>query len=335
MILGPRFGDYHAGYRFAQLSVDLVDKLGAERFKTRVYCIFGELASPWLRHIRESDPFFRRACETALKSGDLIFGSFAWRARAKTRLACGDPLAEVQQEAETGLAFARKAQFGLAIELISSLLRLIRLLRGQTPSFASFNDHEFDETDYERQLEGQPELLHALHRYCDYKLFARFYAEDYASALVAAAKAESMSEHKIPSIDYAEYHFYAALANAAIFASSSVDEKTRHFDALVVHHRQLSLWAEDCPANFLTEWRSWAPRLRAWKAENWTRNAITKRQFDPLGTTASSRTKAWRTSWLHVFTQIEDLRPLVMRICKMRGPAIFVGVQMARFVSWT
>ena len=252
MILGPRFGDYHAGYRFAQLSVDLVDKLGAERFKTRVYCIFGELASPWLRHIRESDPFFRRACETALKSGDLIFGSFAWRARAKTRLACGDPLAEVQQEAETGLAFARKAQFGLAIELISSLLRLIRLLRGQTPSFASFNDHEFDETDYERRLEGQPELLHALHRYCDYKLFARFYAEDYASALVAAAKAESMSEHKIPSIDYAEYHFYAALANAAIFASSSVDEKTRHFDALVVHHRQLSCWAEDCPANFLT-----------------------------------------------------------------------------------
>jgi len=252
MILGPRFGDYHAGYRFAQLSVDLVDKLGAERFKTRVYCIFGELAIPWLRHIRESDPFFRRACEMALKSGDLTFASFAWRARVATRLACGDPLAEVQQEAETGLAFARKAQFGLAIELISSLLRLIRLLRGQTPSFASFNDHEFDETDYERQLEGQPELLHALHRYWDVKLCARFYAEDYASALVAAAKAESISENKIPAIDYAEYHFYAALAHAAIFASSSVDEKTRHFGALVDHHRQLSLWAEDCPANFLT-----------------------------------------------------------------------------------
>jgi predicted ATPase/signal transduction histidine kinase/GAF domain-containing protein len=252
LILGPRFGDYHAGYRFAQLSVDLVDKLGAERFKTRVYSYFGTLVSPWLRHIRESYAFSHRACEAALKTGDLTWASFAWRARVATRLACGDPLAEVQREAETGLAFARKVQFGLAIELISSLLRVTRLLRGQTPSFASFNDHEFDETDYERQLEGQPELLHALYRYWDLKLVARFYAEDYASALVAAAKAESMSEHKIPAFDYAEYHFYAALTHAALFASSSVDEKTRHFDALVVHHRQLSLWTEDCPANFLT-----------------------------------------------------------------------------------
>ena len=252
LILGRRFGDYHAGYRFAQLSVDLVDKLGAERFKTRVYSYFGSLVSPWLRHIRESYAFSRRACEAALKTGDLTWASFAWRARVLTRLSCGDPLAEVQQEAETGLAFARKVQFGLVIELISQLLRVIRLLRGLTPSFASFNDREFDETDYERQLEEQPELLNALYRSWDLKLFARFYAEDYASALAAAAKAESMSEHKIPTFDYAEYHFYAALAHAALFSSSSVDEKKRHFDALVDHHTQLSLWAEDCPANFLT-----------------------------------------------------------------------------------
>ena len=252
IVLGPRFGDYRTGYRFGQLSVDLVDKLGLERFKTRVYCTFGIVVTPWLRHIRESYAFARRACEVGLQGGDLTWSSYAWWARVAIRLGCGDPLAEVQQEAETGLAFARKVQFGQAIELISSLLRVIRLLRGQTPSFASFNDHEFDETDYERQREGRPVFRGTLSKYLILKLFARFYAEDYASALVAAAKAESMSEHKLPDFVYAEYHFYAALAHAAIFASSSVDEKTRHFDALVDHHRQLSLWAEDCPANFLT-----------------------------------------------------------------------------------
>jgi hypothetical protein len=69
---------------------------------------------------------------------------------------------------------------------------------------------------------------------------------------VAAAKAESMSEHKVPAFHHAEHHFHAALTHAALFASSSVDEKTRHFDALVDHHRQLSLWSKDCPANLLT-----------------------------------------------------------------------------------
>ena len=58
------------------------------------------------------------------------------------------------------------------------------------------------------------------------------------------------------------------------------------------------------------ERRSWAPRLRVWKAENWTRSAFTKRRFDPLERTASARTKAWRTSWLHDFTQIEGIETI-------------------------
>ena len=112
IILGPRFGDYRTGYRFGQLSVDLVDKLGLERFKTRVYSTFGIVVTPWLRHIRESYAFARRACEVGLQGGDLTWSSYAWWARVAIRLGCGDPLAEVQHEAETGLAFARKVQFG-------------------------------------------------------------------------------------------------------------------------------------------------------------------------------------------------------------------------------
>ena len=55
-------------------------------------------------------------------------------------LAAGDPLAEVQREAENGLEFAQKVRFGLVIDIITVQLGLIRTLRGLTPTFGSFND---------------------------------------------------------------------------------------------------------------------------------------------------------------------------------------------------
>jgi hypothetical protein len=92
--------------------------------------------------------------------------------------------------------------------------------------------------------------VHATFRYWIRKLQARFYAEDYASALGAASKAQSLSGATPPSFESAEYHFYAALSHAACAASSSADERSLHFEAIVAHHSQLALWAENCPANF-------------------------------------------------------------------------------------
>ena len=250
-VLGPRFGDYRTGYKFGQLSIDLIDKAGLNRFKTSVFAAFAQVGSFWGRPIRESYALARRASEVALEGGDLTYSSYAWFTRVTDRLACGDPLDEVQAEAERGLAFTRKAQFKLAINLIEMQLRIIRVLRGLTPNFGSFNDNEFDEARHELYLEENPLLGHATLRYWALKLQARFYAEDYASAVAATVKAESMAELKVPSFETAEYYFYAALSRAGSFATSSIDQNPQQFSALIAHHRQLVLWAEDCPANFL------------------------------------------------------------------------------------
>ena len=48
-------------------------------------------------------------------------------------LAAGNPLAE-RYEAEHGLEFVRKVRFGVVIDLIAALQRLICTLRGLTPT---------------------------------------------------------------------------------------------------------------------------------------------------------------------------------------------------------
>jgi PAS domain S-box-containing protein len=50
--------------------------------------------------------------------------------------------------------------------------------------------------------------------------------------------------------DTAEYHFYGALSQAASCDAAPAGERRSHLEALVAHHRQLEIWAANCPENF-------------------------------------------------------------------------------------
>jgi PAS domain S-box-containing protein len=48
----------------------------------------------------------------------------------------------------------------------------------------------------------------------------------------------------------AEYHFYSAMSRAAYSDSAPTGERQQHLDAIAAHHKQLKVWAENCPENF-------------------------------------------------------------------------------------
>jgi hypothetical protein len=141
----------------------------------------------------------------------------------------------VQRETENGLEFARKAKFGYVVDLIIGQLRLIRTLRGLTPSLSSLNDAEFDEG--RQHLEADPHLVFATCWYWIRKLQAHFYAGDYASALAAASKAAPLLQTP-GHFEPAEYHFYDALARAAHYDSASSEEQARCREAIAAHYEQ-------------------------------------------------------------------------------------------------
>jgi hypothetical protein len=84
-------------------------------------------------------------------------------------------------------------------------------LRGLTPEFGSFNDQRFDESRFEHNLQSDPRLALPECWYWIRKLQARVYANDYASALDAASKAQKLLWTSPSFFEMAEYHFYGAL----------------------------------------------------------------------------------------------------------------------------
>jgi PAS domain S-box-containing protein len=249
MIAGPQFGDYKVGFRFGRLGYELIEKHGLKRFQARTYMLFGSHVMPWTKHVRACRDLVQRAFEAANKIGDLCFAAYSCNNLNTNLVAAGDPLPEVQREAENGLQFAQKARFGLVIDIITPQLGLIRTLRGLTPKFGSFDDGQFDELRFERHLASDPAALPE----CFYwvrKLQARFFARDYPSAIEASLRAQQLLWTAPSNFEMAEYHFYGALSRAASFDSAFPDCQRQHLEALAAHHRQLEVWAENCPENF-------------------------------------------------------------------------------------
>ena len=189
---------------------------------------FGNFVLPWTRHVRAGRDLVRRAFEAANKIGDLTYAAYCGNHLTTNLLAAGDPLAEVQREAEHGLAFAQKARFGFVIDIIATQLGLIRTLRGLTPTFGSFDDEQFDELRIERRFSENPDLALAECWYWIRKLQARFFAGDYASAIEASSRAQRLLWTSPSHFETAEYHFYGALSRAASCDSAPAGERQQH-----------------------------------------------------------------------------------------------------------
>ena len=249
-ICGPHFGNYKAGFRFGRLGYELVEQCGLKRFQARSYLWFGQLVMPWTKHVQACRDLIRRAFEAANKVGDLTVAAYSCGALNTNLLAAGDPLPDVQSEAEHGLVFARKARFGIVIDIITAQLGLIRTLRGLTQKFGSFDDGQFDELQFESHLASDSVLALPECWYWIRKLQARFFTGDYTSAVDSAMRARQLLWTSPSLFDTAEYHFYTALSHAGSCDSAFPDQQRQHLEALAMHHGQLEIWAENCPENF-------------------------------------------------------------------------------------
>jgi PAS domain S-box-containing protein len=247
---GPCFGDYEAGYRFGRLGYELVEQRGLKRYQPATYMVFGGVVLPWAKHVREGRDLLYRAFEVANKIGDLTYAGYSCVFIVTNLLTSGNPLDEVQREAESRLAFAQNARFGLVTDCLMGQLVLIRTLRGLTPTFGRFDGQGFEELQFEDHLAGNPGLALANCWYWVRKLQVRFLSGDYEAAVEASSNALKLLWTSLTVLEAADYHFYAALARAACCEPMGPDPYPEHREALAAHDAQLRAWAVHCPENF-------------------------------------------------------------------------------------
>jgi PAS domain S-box-containing protein len=249
LIARARYGHYEEGYRFTKMACNLLELRGWNHVGGRTY-FQAAVNIPWTRPLREGLDPARRGFQMAKEHGDPVFAAHGCRVLNSILLALGQPLDQVESEAEHGLTFTRP--FGFFLDRISPLLALVRTLRGKTAKFGSLDDGPFQERLFEERTTGQPNRAFVEYYYWIRKLQARFFAGDYLSAMDASDKMSTLragSELSSFLVDEVEYHFYGALSLAALCEPVGPDPHAKHREALTRHERDLRACAANCPEN--------------------------------------------------------------------------------------
>src|SRR4029453_12085587 len=134
---------------------------------------------PWVRHLREARPLLRRAQESIEHWRPLpYYLMWTYSSLVAHGLASGDPLGDVQRDAEEARRRVppRSHRTGAVLDVMTGQLGLIRALRGETPVFGSFADEEIDEQLLDQHLQDEPALSPAACRYWIRKLQAPAYS---------------------------------------------------------------------------------------------------------------------------------------------------------------
>jgi predicted ATPase/signal transduction histidine kinase/CheY-like chemotaxis protein len=250
-MVGPYFGDYDTGFRFARLGLTLLERRRQSRFRDRVLVMAGAFVYPWTRPLPEAAELLRRGLDAAAENGDPTFAWLSLSAQASHSLLSGASLVEVDQLCKRAAELVRKAGLGPFFrDMIIVCERLVRSLRGLTRGFPSFDEGDFDEARFEAHLASDPALTITHGWYWIRKLQAHYHGGDYAGALAAGAHAEPLLWTTGFATERVEFHFYRALALAAHFELATAEGRPHQRASLGEHARALEAWGRGCPANF-------------------------------------------------------------------------------------
>jgi PAS domain S-box-containing protein len=247
-MLGPHFRRYPEGYRFGKLACDLVEKHGFIAYKAKTYFTM-EMIVLWSEPIATALDYIREAFRAGAETGDLARACYSCNHLVTDRLTRGDPLNDVWDDTERGLDFVRRGKFRDVVDILVSQQRFIRNMRGETTTFSTFSDAEFDEVAFEAGL-NEDRMSTMVCWYWILKLQARFLSGDYEVAIAAAEKAKELLWSSDAHIQLLDYYLYSALSVAAVYETAAPDRQRAWRELLATHAEQLRDWAEGCSVTF-------------------------------------------------------------------------------------
>ncbi|MBV8910233.1 MAG: serine/threonine-protein kinase PknK, partial [Gammaproteobacteria bacterium] len=212
MKLGPFSGDYRTAYRFGKLALELAERGGNPRTLGQVLFGYAGFTRPWADDLGGCRELLERGFEAAERAGDVTFATYLLYHVDELMLIAGSPLEETEAACRRALGYARKHNFDFAVLQIQPQLGLTRMLRGGSVRFGSFDSPEFSQDDFERRCSGVPALTSPLCRYWFRRQQAHFLAGDTRASVAAAEAAGPLLWCADVFPQFADYHFYGALA---------------------------------------------------------------------------------------------------------------------------
>ncbi len=228
--------NYKKAYEFGRFTFELSIRFGNPSLECEVISHFAGHINQWYAPIREAIPYLRRGVQRGLESGNLLWATYVRIDEFASWLSVGTPLREVLNKIDSTYTFCQNTRNIPILDWILGYRQFVRCLMGRTFFHGSFEDIDFIEKEHYQTENPLP-----LACFLIFKLQALFIFRKLDEAYEYLKNASHFLVYITDRISEIDYFMYGALTQVA----KGDLQQAEAFE------RRLSLWAENCPPNFL------------------------------------------------------------------------------------
>ncbi|MCL1472182.1 AAA family ATPase [Argonema antarcticum A004/B2] len=243
-------GKYQLAYEFGLLALKLCEKFNNLSFKCRDSMLLGNYMSPWNKHFKLSQPIFTEGIKAGLSSGELQFPGYIFAYQNINLFCRGENLTNILAEESKFLQFTHKTKNQWCTDVILAFQLPILNLTGQTREKLNFDHDTIKESDYLSSCQSHGSFQAICYYQIIQSLILYLYGE-FTDALKLADSASKQLTLIVGNIPVAEHNFYYSLSLTALYLTASKSEQKKYTKTLVANQKQMKIWADNCPENFL------------------------------------------------------------------------------------
>ncbi len=268
ILLGSGFGEYKAAYEYSLLSLRISEKWKSLSGKTKAANVLANYAIPFVKHIKESEAVNKDGFQSCLESGEFLHGSYIAMNTPVNYFNQGKKLDIVIKEAQAMLQFSKKVKSNLAIDTILGVLIASENLSGQTKSKDEFVYETLNDSDYlTLSTSHQSAFGIAIYRVMKAQIFLLY------DSPINGYKEILEAGKLLPFIaginSAAEHNFYYSLILCALYKDASKEDRVKYIIQVKSNQKQMKIWAESCPENFLHKYLLVEAEIARIEYKNW------------------------------------------------------------------
>lgn len=277
-IEGAALGNFKNSKDFAELSLKLIEKIDDPIVVGKVKYLKSFATQHWYEPIKEAFPLLREAYQLLVNNGSYIFASYSLFTLSSKELYLGMPIPEVYKNAVEYSNFVHRIGEGYSEKLLLVLRRFMTALSGDChPDYERMDISEFNEDELIKSLE-ENKLIMALSWHHVYKEAEQYLFGDILAASQTVELANMIDEGAPTTMPQIEHHVYKCLILSARLKAVSGIAKVKIKFGVKKSLRQLRIWSEAQPENFLSRYHlanaEWMATSNAEGVESEFRSAI-------------------------------------------------------------
>ena len=247
-------GNFSAGYAYSQLALELLEKLNALEFKSKVYMVFNAFNRPWKDHLNRSTLMLSEGVNSGLETGDIEYVGHCASFFCIYIFLIGENLDSVANRQIEYTRITAKCKQNFQFFHARIWQQVVNNLLGKSDDPLILFGEYFNEEEFYNKISSYNNNLVNIAFYCA-KSFLSLLFNEYNESIYYSNSLDQISK-SVPGIIYIAlnnfYHSISLLCGCSTLISFQQSDVLERVDS---QQKQMKKWALSCPENFLHKYQ--------------------------------------------------------------------------------